>query len=102
MQVVYKKLLGVKPNLEDLKDLQPQVAKSLKQILDFDGDIEDTFSLTFQVYSQSNYYFMWHLEHFHFWQDNFQVSYDYFGDVKLYDLEPDGGNVPVTNENKEK
>ncbi|MCO5611487.1 hypothetical protein L7F22_065740 [Adiantum nelumboides] len=76
--VVYKKLLGLKPQLSDINDLQPQLAKSLQQLLDYDGDVENTFSLTFQV------------------------AYDYFGEIKTYDLQPDGGELPVTNENKEK
>ncbi|KAI5073199.1 hypothetical protein GOP47_0011212 [Adiantum capillus-veneris] len=76
--VVFKRLLGLRPQLSDVNDLQPQLAKSLQQLLDYDGDVEDTFSLTFQV------------------------TYDYFGEMKTYDLQPGGGDLPVTNENKEK
>ncbi|KAH7441352.1 hypothetical protein KP509_03G034500 [Ceratopteris richardii] len=76
--VVYKKVLNIKPLLHDLNDLQPQLGKSLQQLLDYEGDVEETFSLTFQI------------------------TYDYFGEMKTYDLQPGGGNVPVTNENREK
>jgi ubiquitin-protein ligase E3 A len=47
--VVYKKLLGGKPNLEDLKDARPQVGRSLQKLLDFEGDVEGAFGLDFQV-----------------------------------------------------
>eukprot|EP00250_Pteridium_aquilinum_P009615 c18799_g2_i1 orf=632-2554(-) len=76
--VVYKKLLGLRPELKDLNDLQPQLARSLQQLLDFDGDVENTFSLTFQI------------------------TYDYFGEMKTYDLQPGGGDLMVTRENVEK
>ena len=32
----------------------------------------------------------------------FQVAYSYFGDTKTHDLIPDGGNVAVTNENRQR
>lgn len=76
--VVYKKLLHGRPELIDLNDLQPQLARSFQQLLDFDGDVENTFFLTFQV------------------------THDYFGEMKTHDLQPGGGDIPVTRENREK
>ena len=48
--VIYKKLQGEKLDLQDLMSLQPSLAKSLKELLEFEGDVEDTFCYTFQVY----------------------------------------------------
>ncbi|GBG27789.1 Ubiquitin-protein ligase, putative [Hondaea fermentalgiana] len=73
---MYKKLLGVSPTLDDLKDLSPQLAKGLEDLLAFDGDVEQTFCR------------------------NFQVSYEAFGEIKTVDLVPDGANKAVTNENR--
>lgn len=35
--------------LQDLKEAQPAVGRGLQQLLDFDGDVEATFSRTFQI-----------------------------------------------------
>lgn len=75
-QVVYKKLMGQNPTLEDLRELQPVLARSLQTLLDFEGDVEATFSL------------------------NFQVEYEYFDAMRTHDLVPNGGNVAVTNQNR--
>ena len=47
--VIYKKLQGEKLDLQDLKNIQPSLAKSLQELLEFEGDVEDTFCYTFQV-----------------------------------------------------
>ena len=47
--VIYKKLQGEMLSLQDLMNIQPSLAKSLQQLLDFEGDVEDTFCYTFQV-----------------------------------------------------
>ncbi|XP_068797633.1 probable E3 ubiquitin-protein ligase HERC3 isoform X7 [Struthio camelus] len=45
---LYKKLLNVKPCLEDLKELSPTEGRSLQQLLDYPGeDVEETFCLNF-------------------------------------------------------
>lgn len=47
--VIYKKLQGEKLDLQDLMNIQPSLAKSLQGLLEFEGDVEDTFCYTFQV-----------------------------------------------------
>lgn len=49
--VIYKKLQDEKLDLQDLMSVQPSLAKSLMQLIEFDGDVEDTFCYTFQVIS---------------------------------------------------
>lgn len=63
-------------NINDLKTVQPDVANGLQNLLDYDGDVEDDFGLSFQV------------------------SVTEFGVMKTVDLKPNGSNIPVTNENK--
>ncbi|XP_074849705.1 putative E3 ubiquitin-protein ligase HERC3 isoform X1 [Carettochelys insculpta] len=47
---LYKKLLNVKPCLEDLKELSPTEGRSLQQLLDYPGDdVEETFCLNFTI-----------------------------------------------------
>ncbi|XP_072439985.1 probable E3 ubiquitin-protein ligase HERC4 [Chiloscyllium punctatum] len=45
---LFKKLLGVKPTLEDLKELEPSLEKSLQYVLDNDMDLDINFSITWE------------------------------------------------------
>uniref|UniRef100_A0A671SK67 HECT and RLD domain containing E3 ubiquitin protein ligase 3 n=1 Tax=Sinocyclocheilus anshuiensis TaxID=1608454 RepID=A0A671SK67_9TELE len=47
--VLYKKLLNVSPTLDDLKELSPTEGRSLQQLLEYEGDVEETFCLNFAV-----------------------------------------------------
>jgi hypothetical protein len=47
--VVYKKLLGIKPTIEDLCVLRPALGRGLKQLLTFEGDVENTYLRSFVV-----------------------------------------------------
>lgn len=51
---VYKKLLGLPAGLPDLETMQPRLARSLRQLLDYDeaasgASVEDCFCLTFSL-----------------------------------------------------
>ena len=74
--VVYRKLMGCKPTLQDLHDCNPQLARGLQMMLEFDGDVEETFARTFVV------------------------SYEEYGTVKTHPLKPGGDDTPVTNQNR--
>ncbi|XP_058497192.1 probable E3 ubiquitin-protein ligase HERC3 [Solea solea] len=51
---LYKKLLNVSPMLEDFKELSPTEARSLQQLLDYEGgDVEETFLLNFAITRQN-------------------------------------------------
>uniref|UniRef100_A0A7N6A5V6 HECT domain-containing protein n=1 Tax=Anabas testudineus TaxID=64144 RepID=A0A7N6A5V6_ANATE len=51
---LYKKLLKRKPTLDDLKELMPDVGRSLQQLLDYtEDDLEETFCLNFTVRRQT-------------------------------------------------
>uniref|UniRef100_A0A3P9MXY5 HECT and RLD domain containing E3 ubiquitin protein ligase 3 n=1 Tax=Poecilia reticulata TaxID=8081 RepID=A0A3P9MXY5_POERE len=53
--VLYKKLLDVSPSLDDFKELSPTEARSLQQLLDYEGgDVEETFLLSFAI-TRENY-----------------------------------------------
>ena len=47
--VVYKKLLGLKPNFADLCDGFPSFGDGLKQLLEYEGDVENDLGVAFQV-----------------------------------------------------
>jgi len=50
----FKGLLGeCEPTLKDLTELDPILGKSLKALLNFDGDVEDVFQYTFEIEVQS-------------------------------------------------
>uniref|UniRef100_A0A3B3TIB6 HECT and RLD domain containing E3 ubiquitin protein ligase 3 n=1 Tax=Poecilia latipinna TaxID=48699 RepID=A0A3B3TIB6_9TELE len=52
---LYKKLLDVSPSLDDFKELSPTEARSLQQLLDYEGgDVEETFLLNFAI-TRENY-----------------------------------------------
>jgi ubiquitin-protein ligase E3 A len=46
---LYSQLLGITPTLNDLKALDPTLAHSLEELLRFEGDVENTFCLTFEI-----------------------------------------------------
>ena len=52
---IYKKLQGVRLGLQDLQDLQPILVRSLQNLLEYEGDLENDFCQTFQVESQIIY-----------------------------------------------
>ncbi|ETE65760.1 putative E3 ubiquitin-protein ligase HERC3, partial [Ophiophagus hannah] len=75
---LYKKLLNVTPDLDDLKELSPLEGRSLQELLDYPGeDIEETFCLSFTICKES------------------------YGVVEQKNLVPDGDKIPVQNNNRE-
>nr|XP_046214995.1 probable E3 ubiquitin-protein ligase HERC4 isoform X1 [Oncorhynchus gorbuscha] len=74
---LYKKLLKRNPTLDDLKELMPDVGRSLQQLLDYtDDDVEDTFCL------------------------NFTVTVENFGATEVLELVPNGMDICVDNSNR--
>ena len=63
-------------SLEDLAELRPSLAKGLMQLLDYDGDVEDTYC----------------------W--DFVAQVDRYGQPITLPLCPNGDNRPVTNTNR--
>jgi len=63
-------------SLEDLAELRPSLAKGLVQLLDYDGDVKDTYC----------------------W--DFVVQVDRYGQPITVPLCPNGNNRPVTNANR--
>ncbi|XP_055083199.1 probable E3 ubiquitin-protein ligase HERC4 isoform X2 [Periophthalmus magnuspinnatus] len=75
---LYKKLLKKKPTLEDLKELMPDVGRSLQQLLDYtEDDLEETFCL------------------------NFTITEEHFGATEVLELVPNGEDVNVTKSNRQ-
>lgn len=75
--IVYKKLMECKMGLEDVEIAMPELGRGLRQLLEFDGNVEEVF------------------------QRNFEYSYEVFGAVKTVELKAGGSAIPVTNENRE-
>ncbi|EDV51391.1 ubiquitin-protein ligase E3A [Drosophila erecta] len=77
--VVYRKLMGYCGTFADLSDWSPALYKSLKSIMDYQGqDMEEVFDQTFKI------------------------SYsDVFGDMVEHELVPNGKDVLVGQHNKE-
>ena len=67
---------GINYTLEDLAEYRPRLAKSLKDILDYEGDVESTFSL------------------------DFVIDVDRYGASQTIALCPGGESKPVTNANR--
>jgi len=75
--VIYKKLCGVKPTLEDLSEFNPGLHAGLKQFLDYSGpNFQEDMDLTFQI------------------------TANYFGSMQVYELKSGGADIPVTLENR--
>eukprot|EP00002_Diphylleia_rotans_P026853 TRINITY_DN5372_c0_g1_i2.p1 TRINITY_DN5372_c0_g1~~TRINITY_DN5372_c0_g1_i2.p1 ORF type:complete len:1044 (+),score=190.77 TRINITY_DN5372_c0_g1_i2:73-3204(+) len=74
--IAYKKLMGKAATLDDLSGIDPALVQGLKSLLEFDGDVEDTFC------------------------KNFTVTVKYFDTEKVVELKPGGTDIPVTNDNR--
>ncbi|KAM9325224.1 putative E3 ubiquitin-protein ligase HERC4 [Gastrophryne carolinensis] len=75
---LYKKLLRKNPVLDDLKELMPDVGRSMQQLLDYtEDDIEETFCL------------------------NFTITVDKFGATEVRELIPNGGETLVNKKNRQ-
>eukprot|EP01117_Protostelium_nocturnum_P015739 TRINITY_DN6123_c0_g1_i1.p1 TRINITY_DN6123_c0_g1~~TRINITY_DN6123_c0_g1_i1.p1 ORF type:complete len:719 (-),score=103.52 TRINITY_DN6123_c0_g1_i1:50-2206(-) len=75
---LYKKIFNLPSNLEDIKSYDPSLYHGLKQLLDFDGDVEESFCLTFQISYKNE-----------------------FSETCTYNLKNDGDQISVTNLNRE-
>lgn len=75
--VVYKKLMRKPVDMEDLKEVSPELYRGMKTLLAFDGNVEETYAR------------------------DFQVEYEYFGVKQYRDLKEGGANIPLTNANRE-
>lgn len=76
--VLYRKLMGRKGTFQDLEGVHPVLYSSLKSLLNFEGNVEETFLM------------------------NFEISYtDVFGNMKTHSLKKDGENIKVNNSNRQ-
>ncbi|XP_032382607.1 ubiquitin-protein ligase E3A [Etheostoma spectabile] len=76
--VVYRKLMGKKGTYLDLSDSHPALYHSLKELLQYSGNVEEDMMLTYQI-----------------------SHTDLFGNPILYDLKEQGDQIPVTEENRQ-
>uniref|UniRef100_A0A8C2PBJ1 Probable E3 ubiquitin-protein ligase HERC4 n=1 Tax=Capra hircus TaxID=9925 RepID=A0A8C2PBJ1_CAPHI len=75
---LYKKLLKKKPSLEDLKELVPDVGRSMQQLLDYpEDDVEETFCL------------------------NFTITVENFGATEVKELVLNGADTAVNKQNRQ-
>lgn len=74
---LYKKLLNVLPTLEDFRELSPTEARSLQQLLDYEGnDVDEMFLL------------------------NFSITRENYGMTEVKELIPGGENIAVDKNNR--
>ncbi|XP_043845992.1 probable E3 ubiquitin-protein ligase HECTD2 isoform X1 [Dromiciops gliroides] len=62
--------------IDDLYQIMPELAHGLNELLSYDGNVEEDFYSTFQVFQEE------------------------FGVIKSYNLKPGGDKIPVTNQNR--
>uniref|UniRef100_A0AAX7VQ26 HECT-type E3 ubiquitin transferase n=1 Tax=Astatotilapia calliptera TaxID=8154 RepID=A0AAX7VQ26_ASTCA len=62
--------------LDDLQQIMPELAHGLGELLSYEGNVEEDFYLTFQVFQEE------------------------MGVVKSYNLKPGGDKIPVTKQNR--
>ncbi|KAJ3220007.1 putative E3 ubiquitin-protein ligase HTD2 [Dinochytrium kinnereticum] len=74
---LYKKILKIPVALDDLQEFDPLLWKGLKDMLEFDGNVEETYCYSFEA------------------------TYSSWYRTKTADLRPGGSEIRVTNENKE-
>ncbi|KAG8523605.1 putative E3 ubiquitin-protein ligase HECTD2 [Galemys pyrenaicus] len=61
---------------DDLCQIMPELAHGLSELLSYEGNVEEDFYSTFQVFQEE------------------------FGIIKSYNLKPGGDKIPVTNQNR--
>ncbi|KAL9983333.1 hypothetical protein ACROYT_G005487 [Oculina patagonica] len=70
--------VGLAPlGLQDLMETMPDLGRGLKELLEYEGDVEEDLCQTFQI------------------------SYTVFGEVVTHSLKPKGDRIPVTKENRQ-
>ncbi|KAK9541806.1 hypothetical protein VZT92_001826 [Zoarces viviparus] len=75
---LYKKLLKRKPTLDDLKELMPDVGRSLQHLLDYtEDDLDETFCL------------------------NFTITEENYGATEVLELVRNGEDIPVNKSNRQ-
>ncbi|XP_004838552.1 probable E3 ubiquitin-protein ligase HECTD2 isoform X2 [Heterocephalus glaber] len=62
--------------IDDLCQIMPELAHGLSELLSYEGNVEEDFYSTFQVFQEE------------------------FGIIKSYNLKPGGDKIPVTNQNR--
>ncbi|XP_061894805.1 ubiquitin-protein ligase E3A-like isoform X2 [Entelurus aequoreus] len=75
--VVYRKLMGKTGTYLDLSDSHPVLYQSLRELLDYGGNVQEDMALTFQI-----------------------SHTDLFGSPVLYDLKEEGDHIPVSKDNR--
>ncbi|EME28106.1 ubiquitin-protein ligase E3 [Galdieria sulphuraria] len=76
--LVYKKLLNWSPDLDDVKEAFPEIGNSLQAMLDYEeDDMEQVFMTTFAI------------------------QYEFFGELRTWELVPGGIQIYVNQSNKE-
>ncbi|KAK1876452.1 Ubiquitin-protein ligase E3A [Dissostichus eleginoides] len=75
--VVYRKLMGKKGTFRDLAVANPVLHQSLKELMEYEGSVEEDMMITFQI-----------------------SHTDLFGNPLMHNLRENGDKIPVTNENR--
>ncbi|KAI8907246.1 hypothetical protein EDD86DRAFT_227847 [Gorgonomyces haynaldii] len=75
--VLYKKLLGCTIGLDDLLEIDSQLHRGLKQLLEFDGDVNEVYNRSFVVEIE-----------------------DSLGNKREHALKDNGSNISVDNDNR--
>jgi ubiquitin-protein ligase E3 A len=75
--VVYKKLMRKKLGLRELAQVKPDMAQGLKTLLEFSGDVKDTYMRTFEITTET-----------------------VFGEQKTIELKKGGSKIPLDSENR--
>ncbi|CAO3590665.1 unnamed protein product [Absidia cylindrospora] len=81
---LYKKLMNVPVDISDLKQLDPSLGHGLDQLLHMNQHLQESPSATIDEF-----------DHY------FQVDIESFGQLKTFDLKPDGGSIMVTKDDRE-
>ncbi|KAG2181863.1 hypothetical protein INT44_008679 [Umbelopsis vinacea] len=74
---LYKKLMDVAVNLQDLRQLDPGLGRGLQQLLYFEGSVEGAYDRSFQI------------------------DKDVWGCINTFDLKENGAAVKLTNDNRQ-
>ncbi|ODN03165.1 putative E3 ubiquitin-protein ligase HECTD2 [Orchesella cincta] len=85
------------PTIDDLAEIMPDVAHGLRELLKYEGSVEEDMGLSFQMLIDICEHLQLYIQFMFYYQASLQ-EYDR---IMTYNLKENGEHIPVTNDNRE-
>jgi hypothetical protein len=100
--VLYRRLMGKKPTFADLREAEPDLGRGLQQMLDFEGDVMETYQRCFQITEEvRRITTVEALLAIHLIASPVLLNTKVYGEKKTINLKEGGEDIPVTKANRQ-